>query len=746
MAALTSIGEYLRLHGAALGERVLGQFPPLHEPSDPVWSALKQLKRRPFPAQALAIMGITKRWEESPCAAAVAECGTGKTLISLGSIFTHANGRPFTTLAMAPPQLVEKWARECFLTLPGVRVFVIDGCRNGVASNGFSGVNEVRFRNGRIVREGLKTTLSELRLAKTYRSARTRWQTQVAAPSIFIVSRERAKLGYFWRHAYRTSQSGPFLGSVVNPDTGKPVILGEDQLRRADFRKVKHSEAVSPDSAKSRKHFFSPLWQADNKKVQRMAPMAFIGRYLDGFFDYGIADEVHELKGETAQGNALGTIAAACRRTVILTGTLLGGYADELFNILYRLDARMMREEGFDHGEAGVRQFAEAYGVLEKVTTIEPSENACSKARIATTVKRRPGASPLLFGKYLMNLAAFVSLEDISDALPSYSEEVLAVEMDPVLQKAYTDLEADITDALREHHGNASVISTAMNALLLYPDRPYGLGTLYGYRTNEDTGEREKFIISEPADLDQQFIYAKERRLIDECKAELARGRKVQVFAVYTQKRDVTRRLHELLRNEGIRAEVLTSDTPPEQREAWYERHLRNGMQVCICHPKLVQTGLDLLEFPTILFYETGYSTYVLRQASRRSWRIGQKQPVRVGFLTYSKTAQESCLRLMGKKLLVSLAMEGKLQAEGLQAMDEDDDLLTAMARELVTRQGVGEAAAEVWRSLQVNRDEPAPAIPELPAAPDAVVQVADVEDLTPWTQSAAKAVQLSLF
>ena len=168
-------------------------------------------------------------------------------------------------------------------------------------------------------------------------------------------------------------------------------------------------------------------------------------------------------------------------------------------------------------------------------------------------------------------------------------------------------------------------------------------------------------------------------------------------------------------------------------------------MQVCICHPKLVQTGLDLLEFPTILFYETGYSTYVLRQASRRSWRIGQKQPVRVGFLTYSKTAQESCLRLMGKKLLVSLAMEGKLQAEGLQSMDEDDDLLTAMARELVTRQGVGEAAAEVWRSLQVQRDEPAP-MPESPTASGTVIQVPDVEDLTPWPQSPASAVQLSLF
>jgi hypothetical protein len=347
-----------------------------------------------------------------------------------------------------------------------------------------------------------------------------------------------------------------------------------------------------------------------------------------------------------------------------------------------------------------------------------------------------------------MNLAAFVSLEDISDALPSYTEEVLSVEMDSELQKAYSDLETSITDALREHHGNASVISTAMNALLLYPDRPYGLGTLYGYCTNEETGERERFIIADPAELDPTFVYAKERRLIEEVKNELAQGRKVQVFAVYTQKRDVTRRLKDLLLKQGIRTEVLTAEVPPEQREAWYEKHLRNGMQVCICHPKLVQTGLDLLEFPTILFYETGYSTYVLRQASRRSWRIGQKRPVRVGFLTYSSTAQESCLRLMGKKLLVSLAMEGKLQADGLQAMNEDDDLLTAMARELVTRQGVGEQAAEVWRSLQMQHTEasiPTDAVIPLPSDPP-LIQEADREEPRHWIDPASPAVQLSLF
>jgi SNF2 family DNA or RNA helicase len=64
-------------------------------------------------------------------------------------------------------------------------------------------------------------------------------------------------------------------------------------------------------------------------------------------------------------------------------------------------------------------------------------------------------------------------------------------------------------------------------------------------------------------------------------------------------------------------------------------------------------------------FYETGYSVYVLRQASRRSWRIGQRNKVRVGFMAYRGSAQERCLRLMGKKLLVSQAMEASSQPEG---------------------------------------------------------------------------------
>jgi superfamily II DNA or RNA helicase len=158
---------------------------------------------------------------------------------------------------------------------------------------------------------------------------------------------------------------------------------------------------------------------------------------------------------------------------------------------------------------------------------------------------------------------------------------------------------------------------------------------LYGYRTDHETGERERFVISEPADLNQNYIYAKERRLIEEIKKELDNGRKVQLFAVYTQKRDVTRRLQDLLRKEGVRVEVLTAETPPEQREAWYERQLRNGMEVCVCHPKLVQTGLDYVEYEAMmshLFHSKPVGSSQTRDFGARRNETGGLTCIKCGF------------------------------------------------------------------------------------------------------------------
>jgi hypothetical protein len=134
---------------------------------------------------------------------------------------------------------------------------------------------------------------------------------------------------------------------------------------------------------------------------------------------------------------------------------------------------------------------------------------------------------------------------------------------------------------------------------------------------------------------------------------------------------------------------------------------------------------------------------------------------------TYAGTMQETCLRLMGKKMLVALMLEGKFSGEGLMALDADEDLMSAMARELVEKAGVGESADLVWRQLEKERGQLVPQPPppiqhesdSLLDLPDFVVAnpswnhdgihllepVRTEIKSTPWP-AAAVPVQLSLF
>src|SRR5258708_16413663 len=150
------------------------------------------------------------------------------------------------------------------------------------------------------------------------------------------------------------------------------------------------------------------------------------------------------------------------------------------------------------------------------------------------------------------------------------------------MRAAYEALENDIRKALKENKGNRSVLSTMLNTLLLYPDHPYGLGTLYGKKFDPDLGRKVQFVIAETRDLPQDQLYSKERRLIEEIKRELAEGRRCQVFAVYTRKHDVTARLQRILSHEGIRTAVLRSGVDTPKREAWCWGQFREGIQVVI--------------------------------------------------------------------------------------------------------------------------------------------------------------------
>jgi hypothetical protein len=146
----------------------------------------------------------------------------------------------------------------------------------------------------------------------------------------------------------------------------------------------------------------------------------------------------------------------------------------------------------------------------------------------------------------------------------------------------------------------------------------YDFEEIWARAFDPQTKEYVKFLVTEPENLTREALYAKERALIADIKEELHRGRRCQVYAIYTGEKDVTLHLETVLRQEGIRVAILRSSVPTDKREDWYERKLKAGVEVVICHPKLVETGLDLLAFPTLYFYKTGYSLHTLRQASRR--------------------------------------------------------------------------------------------------------------------------------
>src|SRR5208282_3277248 len=69
MPVPSTVQEYLRLFAPELGERILHNFPALQKAGDPLSPRLATLLRKPFRAQAVAAMGVAKKWERERSAA-----------------------------------------------------------------------------------------------------------------------------------------------------------------------------------------------------------------------------------------------------------------------------------------------------------------------------------------------------------------------------------------------------------------------------------------------------------------------------------------------------------------------------------------------------------------------------------------------------------------------------------------------------------------------------------------------------
>jgi hypothetical protein len=366
----------------------------------------------------------------------------------------------------------------------------------------------------------------------------------------------------------------------------------------------------------------------------------------------------------------------------------MGGYADDLFHLLWRLHPKMMMEDGFRYNARGslggaAMAFMREHGVIKDIykETESTSHRTARGKNISHRAQKGPGFGPKGIMRFVLPITAFLKLKDIGgNVLPPYQEHFIEVPMAEEQASVYTKLSATLRSELKEAlcKGDTSLLGVVLNVLLAWPD--------CAFRDERVVHPRKHYQLAYvPAIFKENDITPKEAELIAICKREKARGRKVLAYTVYSGTRDTTARLKSLLSQQGFKVAVLRASVDAVKREDWLFDQVDKGIDVLITNPELVKTGLDMLEFPTIVYMQSGYSVYTLQQASRRSWRIGQKQDVHVFFLGYAGTAQMACLELMAKKIAVSQSTSGDMPDSGLDVLNQGGDSIeVALAKQLV--------------------------------------------------------------
>ena len=384
-----------------------------------------------------------------------------------------------------------------------------------------------------------------------------------------------------------------------------------------------------------------------------------------------------QYNNQSGQGEAMAELFAAAKKCIGMTATLINGYASGIFHLLYRVAPHLMLLDDKPYNTPSL--FSREYGVTEYVSTTYEEGYAANRRtqKTHTREKVKPGVSPLVYSRFLMESAVFLSLSDMGKHLPDYEEIPIALPMSKAVAKEYKRLEQQFKQILRGDRKLATKVMPKFMALLtVYPDQPYDQDAILH--------PIEKTPIVEPQSLSSfDELNAKDERILELVQEKIALGERVLIYTSWVRI-DTQKKLTKLLAENGIYADTLTVKVPPQGREAWVEGHVKKGLQVLITNPSLVETGLDLNDFTTLIYYNIGYNLFTLRQSSRRSWRINQTHPrVEVYFFYFTDTLQGRATKLMASKLAVASLIEGNFSDEGLAAMSDMDDMTSALAKEL---------------------------------------------------------------
>ena len=701
--AVHSVTQYLNQFGVQIAERIKEQFNPLYSPatealSPEILAVNAYIKRKAgyslYDAQLAVAEALLRGLSVQKSVLLIAEPGSGKT--KQGSAALHAyqqrnrndHEKKFN-IVLSPAHVAKKWVRELQESLPNTFAVIV---------NSITEINKVY--------EAYKRDNKSCYI---------------------IITKERARDGYMRRPAVVWNRR---RGAFICPDCYEPIMM--DLIDCGSKYKVPAVQFFfKRESKQNRKcdHCGSLLWTAlmperqsewvkvsdygfvhrpsahdylnavekkpavyeavraivDNPDghfpnagaYRRYALSSYIKNHMRGKIDGLIVDELHDYNNNSGQGDAMSELFHAAKKAIGMTGTLINGYSSGIFHLLYRISPDLMLKDDKSYDKPAL--FDSDYGVIESVYEIADADYNSNRRTAKRKVRERqlPGVSPLVYSRFLMSSAVFLSLNDMGKDLPEYEEIPVPLQMNEDVSREYFNLEYQFKQILKNQKDIAQkILSAYLNLLTIFPDQPYKNKSVVHPITGDD------LVVPEDTSSFEE-LHEKDRHVLDVVRRKTAEGGRVLIYTSWTRI-DSQAKLSKLLAEEGYQVSVLTAAIAAKRREDWVEKQVKGGTQVLISNPSLISTGIDLNDFCTLYYYNISYNIFCIKQASRRSWRIHQTAPrVEVYFAYYEGTMQHRAIRLMASKLAVAGIIEGNFTDEGLAAMSDCADMTTALAREL---------------------------------------------------------------
>jgi len=716
------LSDFMKAHGEKIAAHVLETYKPLYnlDPTPKEIAVLDAIgtQRKPLPdqeragllpAQRHAAAALARSIRKNGVANCQAEMGSGKT--SIGSAVIELLDA-YPAIVICPPHLVPKWIREIEEVIPGAHARELR--RIGRNSDEAYDVNDVR--------DFLDQYRQASETAKRTGGSKPKW--------VAVVAHTSAKFGTGWQPAvvWRKTRD-PLTGKVVNacacPSCGKLVMTEKDGFvipvtdlnelaeKRQFCRNHVPGWELDPDGRIKLDVNGDPVWGSHACKTplfefagaRRHSIADYIAKHAQGKFKLLIADESHQFKSKSSdRGVAFHQLITAAKWTLTLTGTFFGGKSTSIFWLLHRLNHGVRRDFAF-HDE---KRWARLYGVLETTRRRRRDDDAdedgvyTGNRRYRNQAKEQPGVSPAIVSR-LLDTTIFLSLKDLNLALPAYKEEVVALDMLDDQGQQYHSMDSSLKQLAVQ---SSRYLSTWLQWSLARPNSAFRDEVVVVDEVDGEDGKsvRKVPLMELPAiNPNGHKWLPKENWLADFCKLEKQQGRKVLIYVRQTGTRDIQDRVQMPLQANGLRVSILGGNVDPRKREEWIAKRV-NTIDALICNPRLVETGLDLVQFSTVVFFEIEYSLYTLWQSVRRVWRLGQTQPVKAIFSVYSTAMEATALALMGKKMKAAQLVYGD-EVGGAIVPEEEGDFLTQLARDVLDGAKLSDLQTLFADDLQVSHN-----------------------------------------